>query len=122
MTFDPTKPVQTRDGRKARIICSDRKTNSDFSIVVLITHEDDTERAATRRANGSLDPNIESNFDIINIPVERVGYVNYYGDRETCYVYSTQSRADIAGSKTTRSGQLKVTSVNGVVTKCEVLS
>lgn len=23
--FDPTKPVQTRDGRKARIICTDAK-------------------------------------------------------------------------------------------------
>jgi hypothetical protein len=121
MTFDPKKPVQTRDGRKARIICSDRKTNSDFSIVVLITHEDDTERAATRRANGSLDPNIESPFDIINIPVETVRYVNYYDDRQTCYTYSSLSAANQASYAESRTGQVRVTSVNGVVTKCEVV-
>jgi hypothetical protein len=121
MTFDPTKPVQTRDGRKARIICSDRKTNSAFSIVVLITHNDGTERAATRRANGRLDPNIESNFDIINIPVETVRYVNYCDDRKTCYSYSSLSAANYHTHCEDRSGQLKVTSVNGVVTKSEVL-
>jgi hypothetical protein len=33
--FDPTKPVQTRDGRKARIICTDGK--NEFPIVALVT-------------------------------------------------------------------------------------
>jgi hypothetical protein len=36
--FDPTKPVQTRDGRKARIICTDRKSIGGYPIVALI-HE-----------------------------------------------------------------------------------
>jgi hypothetical protein len=121
MTFDPKQPVQTRDGREARIICSDRKTTSDFSIVVLITHEDGTERAATRRSNGSLDPHVESNFDIINIPVETVRYVNYYDDRQTCYSYASLSAANYHTYSRERSGQLKVTSFNGVVTKSEVL-
>lgn len=33
--FDPTKPVQTRDGRKARIICTDAA--SPLPIVALVT-------------------------------------------------------------------------------------
>ena len=33
--FDPLKPVQTRDGRKARIICTDRKMDG-FPILALI--------------------------------------------------------------------------------------
>ena len=37
MTFDPTKPVQTRDGRKARIICTDLN-NPAFRIVAVIDH------------------------------------------------------------------------------------
>jgi hypothetical protein len=121
VSFDPTKPVRTRDGRKARIICSDRKTTYAFSIVVLITHDDGTESLTSRRANGSLDPNIESPFDIINIPVETVRYVNYYDDRQTCYSYSSLSSANYHTHCEERSGQLKVTSVNGVVTKSEVL-
>lgn len=35
--FDPTKPVQTRDGRPARIICTDRyESNGQFPIVALV--------------------------------------------------------------------------------------
>ena len=34
--FDPTKPVQTRDGRKARIICTDRVWIGGAPLVVLI--------------------------------------------------------------------------------------
>jgi len=33
--FDPSKPVQTRDGLPARIICTDAKC--DFPIIGLIT-------------------------------------------------------------------------------------
>jgi len=35
MSFDPTKPVQTRDGRKARILYTDIK--SGYPIVALTT-------------------------------------------------------------------------------------
>ncbi len=39
MTFDKTKPVQTRDGRPARIICTDQKGNA--PIVALIYQDKD---------------------------------------------------------------------------------
>lgn len=39
MAFDPIKPVQTRDGRKARIICTDAKGS--FPIIALVTSLDD---------------------------------------------------------------------------------
>ena len=34
MSFDPNKPVQTREGKKARIICTDAK--NDFPIIALV--------------------------------------------------------------------------------------
>ena len=37
MTFDPTRPVQTRDGRPARIVATDRHCpGEDVSIVALV--------------------------------------------------------------------------------------
>ena len=38
--FDPTKPVQTRDGREARIICTDVERKGDWPIVALIKTSD----------------------------------------------------------------------------------
>lgn len=35
--FDPSKPVQTRDGRKARIICTDRASSVGRCIVALVS-------------------------------------------------------------------------------------
>lgn len=37
MTFDPKKPVQTRDGRPARILCADR---NDPSIPIVAAYSD----------------------------------------------------------------------------------
>lgn len=41
-TLDVTKPVRTRDGRKARILCSDF-VSKDFPIVAAVTQDDGTE-------------------------------------------------------------------------------
>ena len=42
MTTDLTKPVQIADGRKARVICTDR-VGSPWPVMALITNEDGTE-------------------------------------------------------------------------------
>jgi len=73
--FDPTKPVQTRDGRKARIICTDRN-DADFPIVALV---DDGvyEEPKTYDSEGAYLPNMgESASDLINIPDTK--YLNVY--------------------------------------------
>ncbi len=75
--FDPKKPVQTRDGRPARIICTDRD-HIDGPIVALIKnnipnhpHEGE-EIVVSYHANGmyhSLAGDLSS--DLINIPEKR---------------------------------------------------
>ena len=66
--FDPTKPVQTRDGREARIICTDVERKGDWPIVALIKTSDG-ERPYLYKEDGCtfedrrMDPD-----DLINIP------------------------------------------------------
>lgn len=73
--FDPTKPVQTRDGRKARIICTDAKIYASRPIIYLIENESgevwntcDKDGKAGYREN-----------DLVNVPEHVVRYVNIYG-------------------------------------------
>lgn len=68
--FDPTKPVQTRDGRKARIICTDAK--GEYPIVALITYEDGEEEPGMFYSNGAFISGQHTlpSRDLVNIPQE----------------------------------------------------
>lgn len=68
MTFDPTKPVQTRDGRKARIICTDR-VGIGSKIIALIL-EGHGEEAHAYKDDGSFwyADECHDYRDLINIP------------------------------------------------------
>lgn len=62
--FDSTKPVQTRGGEPARIICTDRAPP--YSIVALI---DSSERVEIFTKDGKfVDEEHETDDDLINIP------------------------------------------------------
>lgn len=67
MTFDPTKPVQTRRGLPARIICTNRK--GVFSIIALIMQGRE-EDVSSHLANGqfSCGSNGIDDRDLINVP------------------------------------------------------
>jgi hypothetical protein len=66
--LDLSKPVQTRDGRKVRILCTDAKTS--FPIAGLVTCDDDGCEAfyAWRSSGRLLDLDTESDEDLINVP------------------------------------------------------
>jgi len=65
--FDPTKPVQTRDGRKARIIATD--IEGEFPIAVAITWKDGDEVVGSRFSDGSYASSRLANpADLVNIP------------------------------------------------------
>lgn len=64
--LDLTKPVQTRDGRKARIICTDAN-HTMYPVVGLITTEG-IESPYSFALNGQYDTREELSIDIINIP------------------------------------------------------
>lgn len=70
MTFDPSKPVQTRDGRKARIVCTDQKHEGGGSILALIAREHgDTEDSFSYLPDGRWwANNSDTSLDLINIP------------------------------------------------------
>lgn len=92
MSFDPTKPVQTRDGRRARIICTDR--DSIYSIVALVREPNGEESVSSYTKYGRSIPHYggTSSKDLINIPVRRAAWVNFFPrDAE---VYGSREEAD----------------------------
>ena len=69
--FDHTKPVQTRDGRKARIICTDLA--GEFPLVSAIVSPGEGECLCSHRLDGTCGtrPDEESPLDLVNVPNER---------------------------------------------------
>ena len=63
MTPDLTKPVQTADGRKARVICTDR--GGTYPVVVLVARDDGAE--LVRRYDLLGRHVFERDLDLINI-------------------------------------------------------
>lgn len=63
--FDPAKPVQTKDGRAARILCTDLKHPED-PMVVAITHGDGHESVYNYQADGRYFEN-PSDMDLENV-------------------------------------------------------
>lgn len=78
-TFDPTKPVQTRDGRKARILATD--LSGSYSIAAVIT-EDNGEIFLERFASDGRELFAEETpLDLVNVPerTERFFAISEHG-------------------------------------------
>lgn len=71
--FDPTKPIQTRDGRKARILCTDLKFhNCPIAAAILYDHLEHVYAfSGDGKYNGGMP---ESPIDLINIPEKLYGF------------------------------------------------
>lgn len=95
-------PIQTRDGRKARIICFDFK--DPVRPLIVLVEEPDTldcnkiqERLYTYALNGHYDPN-KSGLDLMLATKHYTGWVNIYkednGDGHNTYgVYEEEQDA-----------------------------
>lgn len=91
----------TRNGRKARIICTDAK-DADYPVVALVEDETTGEYAEHFTAKGEYYSSGEKNsLDLLNAPApKREWWVNVYADgktstwgaRETADKYATKSR------------------------------
>ena len=83
------KPVCTRDGRKARIICFD--SNGGRPIVALVTECDDEEEIPYKyHCDGFYNcQDIPSDNDLMMLPEKKMGWVNVYKER----IYSTKEEA-----------------------------
>ena len=78
--FDPTKPVQLRNGRKARIIATDRKGAGHHTIVALVEN-DNVETVWYFTKEGKFSANGDDiDFDLVNIPIKhkRKYWINVY--------------------------------------------
>lgn len=91
--FDPTKPVQTRDGRKARIIDTKLQAAQPIAAAVLNTYG--TEYVLTFREDGRFYEDLDSQSpdDLINIPTKRsiTFWVNVYEDDSGKVQYTTHT-------------------------------
>ena len=74
------KPVCTRDGRKARIICFDR--DWDMHIVALVT-DPLGESVHYYLSNGKVDFDKQNDEDLMMLPEKKEGWINIY--KEQCY-------------------------------------
>ena len=78
------KPVCTRDGAKARIICFDAK--SDAPIIALITTDDGTEITFDYLSDGTFFNSENPDNDLMMLPEKKEGWVNIYkSDNGTYY-------------------------------------
>jgi hypothetical protein len=103
--FDPTKPVQTRDGRPARILCTDRASPL-YPIVALVRTEKGGEVSHYVTETGqSWRDEQESGSDLVNIPEKREGWINVYPVPESPWrtpsacIYPTREEAIGASAK-----------------------
>lgn len=78
------KPVCTRDGRKARIICYDRQSDHGFPLVALVENPgaEKDEDVRCYRLNGvTADPGAT----LMMLPEKKEGWVNVYKDGDNNY-------------------------------------
>lgn len=125
-SFDPTKPVQTRDGHKARILCTDRATDSGLSIVALVMSRNGTqETVVTLEADGRFHNFRQSNNDLVNIPVVRKMYAYQYKPEGkhpwVGTMCSTQGLVDKQAANKTPRQMLEFTYTDDVLTGVELI-
>lgn len=98
--FDPTKPVQTRDGRPARIICTDAIHKKElFKMWVLVTHENGDEMGYPYSMEGVFD-GYNGGWDLINIPERKTKWQTVTSNNSWLFDrFSTKNLAIAAQTK-----------------------
>ena len=96
-TVDLTKPVQTRDGRKARVICTNAAhTNPGFHVVALVTNEHGNEQVFPFAADGSFGDRPYP-LDLVNVP--EVKFFNLMWDGPMKAPFDTREEAEATGKR-----------------------
>lgn len=84
--FDPLKPVQTRDGRKARILCTD--LNGQWPIVAAVLETNHVGKQYEMTLHFGKDGVFCGNMaktDLVNVPVKVERWINIYPDGQGNY-------------------------------------
>lgn len=107
--LDLSKPVTTRDGRKVRIICTDRKWRAPFPIVALVEGKGGEILQAYTSAGKYLLSGNCSEEDLINPPVKK--YINLFQKDVSRMYYDTREEAEKAGNGSKLAGYVKTIEV-----------
>lgn len=77
---NPSRKVVTRNGRNARIICTDRKNHSvGYPIVALVENDEDNESIESYTTDGNWwGKGLKGNFDLFFAQEKKVGWMNLY--------------------------------------------
>lgn len=123
--FDPTKPVQTREGHSVRIVDTNIKGNSGLKLLVVTTLKSGIETYGTRHLDGSVyGDGRSSQLDLVNIPEREVRYINLYKLHNTVVSMSlckTGEHCDQLGNTDRKIGQIKITYEDGIPIKTELM-
>ena len=108
---NPTKKVITRDGRNARIICTDAKGN--FPIIALVETYNGNETVLRLKENGRFYNDTENSRDLFFYPVKKSGWINLYKINSTISpgprAYDTKEEAEsAAGNKSDYISTIKI--------------
>ena len=94
------KPVCTRDGRKARIVCFDRRLfykNVSYPILALVERSDGEDDVCGYNEKGKvlIEDGAEYKDDLMMLPEKKVGWINVYkgGKLDADYIYPTKADA-----------------------------
>jgi hypothetical protein len=122
-SFDPTKPVRCRDGKPARIICTDRK-GPHAPIVALVTFGDEKEIIRSYTAKGAYySEGTEHPNDLVNISrtCKVWGIVFEFGEHKLLHAsaYHTEEHRDEA-FKLYENGKLNYRAITKFETEVEV--
>ena len=99
---NPNRKVVTRDGRSARIICTNRLYES-YPVIALVNNED-SERCYSYTTFGKFDghQNQDCEIDLFFVPEKKEGWINLFKVNSTMTtgeIYNTEEEAKSAIAK-----------------------
>ena len=74
---NPSRKVVTREGKPARIICTDAKSEK-YQVVALVTKKDEIESLATFDTSGKYWSGCNDHLDLFFAPEKQEGWINLY--------------------------------------------
>ena len=94
---NPDRHIVTRDGKDAKIICTNAKGN--FPIIALVETYNGNETVLRLKENGRFYNDTENSSDLFFTPIKKEGWVNMYktrsGGAQIGQIYSSKEEAEM---------------------------
>ena len=94
---NPNHKIVTRDGKDAKIICTNAKGN--FPIIALVETYNGNETVLRLKENGRFYNDTENSSDLFFAPIKKEGWVNMYKTRSGAVqigqIYSSKKEAEM---------------------------